>query len=71
MESEDDITELIPTKDPGKAKNARFVYGDKTVGVLGEFPVLTKAVREGDLATVSILCAQLYELNAQTRHISS
>jgi len=63
MESEDDITELIPEpkKDQGIAKNARFVNGDRSVGILGEFPELTKAVREGDLATVSLLCAQLFD----------
>ena len=34
------------------------------VGVLGDFPELTTAVREGDVAAVSILCAQLFDLNA-------
>jgi len=42
---------------------ARFVSTDKVVGMLGEFPELTKAVREGDLETVSILCAQVFILN--------
>ena len=64
MEFQEDITELIPKKDQSKVKNARFVHGDKTVGVLGEFPELTKAVREGDLATVSFLCAQLFDSNS-------
>jgi hypothetical protein len=34
------------------------------VCMLGEFPELTKAVRTGDLAAVSILCAQLFNLDA-------
>ena len=39
----------------------RFIYTDKIVGMLGEFPELTKAVREGDLTAVCVLCAQLFE----------
>ncbi len=42
----------------------RLMNADMTVGVLAEFPELTKAVRDGDLATVSILCAQLFESQA-------
>ena len=37
------------------------------VCMLGEFPELTKAVRTGDLAAVSILCAQLFDLDASRR----
>lgn len=48
-------------------ENTRFVSSDKIVGLLGEFPELTRAVREGDPATVSILCAQLFELNSDTK----
>jgi len=43
---------------------ARFIYTDKIVGRMGKFPELTKAVREGDVATISILCAQLFILNS-------
>jgi hypothetical protein len=64
MKSEDTIPLLIPRKDLGKAKTAHFVHSDKTVGVSGEFPELMKAVRDGDLETVSILCAQLFVLNS-------
>jgi len=64
MKSEDTVPLLIPRRDPGKAKTAHFVHSDKTVGVLGEFPELTKAVREGDLEKISILCAQLFVLNS-------
>jgi hypothetical protein len=39
--------------------------------MLGEFPELTKAVRTGDLAAVSILCAQLFDLDASRRTASS
>lgn len=45
-------------------ENPVSVYTDEMVCMLGEFPVLTKAVRTGDLAAVSILCAQLFDLNA-------
>ena len=64
MKSPDEITSLIARRDQGKAENARFVHSDNIVGVLGEFPALTKAVREGDLATVSFLCEQLFDLNS-------
>jgi len=64
MKSQDEITLLIPRTDQSKAETARFVHSDKIVGVLGEFPELTKAVRERDLPTVSILCARLYFLNS-------
>jgi len=52
----------LPTARVGEV--ARFVYTDKIVGRFGEFPELTQAVREGDVATVSILCGQLFRLNA-------
>ena len=54
-------------QDQGKVTTARFVHTDKIVRRLDEFPELTKALREGDLATVSILCAQLFELNSDTK----
>jgi hypothetical protein len=44
----------------GTAENACFFHSDNIVGLLGDFPELTQAVREGDLATISILCAQLF-----------
>jgi hypothetical protein len=47
-------------------ENPVSVYTDEMVRMLGEFPELTKAVRTGDLAAVSILCAQLFDLNAGT-----
>jgi hypothetical protein len=49
------------------AENPVSVCSDKVVCTLGEFPELTKAVRDGDLATVSILCAQLFDLNSETK----
>ena len=64
MKSEDTIPLLIPGKDLGRAEPAHFVHSDKTVGMLGEFPELTKAVRERDVVTVSVLCAQLFVLNS-------
>lgn len=42
MKSPDEITSLIARRDQGKAENARFVHSDNIVGVLGEFPALTK-----------------------------
>ena len=47
-------------------ENPVSVYTDEMVCMLGEFPELTKAVRTGDLAAVSILCARLFDLNAGT-----
>jgi hypothetical protein len=64
MKSQDEITLLIAKRDQGKAQNARFVHTDNIVGMLGEFPELTKAVRERDVATVSILCSQLLDSNS-------
>ena len=64
MESEDTVPLLISRKDQGKTKIAHFIHSDKTVGGLGDFPELTKAVREGRSGTVSILCAQLFILNS-------
>ncbi len=48
-----------------KDEVARFVHTDKIVGRLGEFPELTKAVREGDVARVSLLCEELFRLNSE------
>ena len=45
-------------------ENPVSVYSHKMVCTLGDFRELTKAVRDRDLATVSILCAQLFDLNA-------
>jgi hypothetical protein len=47
-----------------EAKIARFIHTDNIAGRLGEFPELTKAVREGDLEKVSTLCGQLFVLNS-------
>jgi hypothetical protein len=38
----------------------RFISTDKVVGVLGQYPELTSAVRERDVSTVSALCAKLF-----------
>jgi hypothetical protein len=64
MKSEDTVPLLMPREDQGRAKTAHFVHSDKTVGVLGEFPELTMAVREGDVEKISILCGQLFVLNS-------
>jgi len=52
----------LPTARVGEV--ARFIYTDNIVGRLGEFPELAKAVREGDLEKVSVLCGQLFILNS-------
>ena len=49
------------------AKNPVSVYSHEIVCTLDDFPELTKAVRAGDLAKVSILCAQLFDLDASKR----
>ena len=67
MKSPDEITSQMARRDQGKAESDRFVHGDKIVGRFGEFPELTKAVREGDVAAVSILCAQLFDLNSAAK----
>jgi hypothetical protein len=67
MKSQDEIPLLITRTDQGKSESACFVDSDNIVGVLGDFPELTKAVRDGDLGTVSILCAQLFDLNGAPR----
>ena len=42
----------------------RFATTDNVVGLLGECPELTHAVREGDVSMVSVLCAKLFESQA-------
>ncbi len=64
MESEDTIPVFISRKDPCTVEHAHFIHSDKTVGVLGDLPELTSAVRKGDLEAISILCAQLFILNS-------
>lgn len=59
-----DTDPFLTIRTARKDEIARFVYTDKIVGRLGEFPELTRAVREGDLATVSFLCEQLFHLNS-------
>lgn len=54
----------MPRREYGEQDNTRFVHSDNVVGVMGEFPELTKAVRERDLATITALCAQLFDLNS-------
>jgi hypothetical protein len=63
----DQPTLELSIKDLRRMVSIRFIHTDKIVGVLGEYPELTKAVRNGDVATVRILCAQLFDLNAQTK----
>lgn len=67
MKSPDEITLLIPKKCLSEDESARFIDSDHIAGVLGEFPELTKAVRAGDLAEISSLCAQLFDLNSATK----
>jgi hypothetical protein len=59
--------EIKLRRDQGKAESACFFHSDKRVGVCGDFPELTKAVRERDEAAVSILCAQLFDLNSAAK----
>jgi len=66
MKIQDTATMEIPRKNYGRAESALFVNTDTIFGKLGEFPELTKAVREGDLDAISGLCAGLYFLNAGT-----
>jgi hypothetical protein len=67
MKSPDEITARMVRKDQGTAENACFVHSDNIVGILGESPELTQAVRDGDLATISDLCAQLFDLHAASQ----
>ena len=63
----DQPTLELSFKDLRRMGDVRFIHTDKIVGVLGEYPELTRAVRDGDVATVRILCAQLFDLNTQTK----
>jgi hypothetical protein len=63
----DQPTLELSFKDLRRMGSIRFIHTDKIVGVLGEYPELTKAVRDGDVATVRILCAQLFDLNTQAK----
>jgi hypothetical protein len=56
----------MPTARVGQV--ARFVHTDKSVGRLGDFPELTQAVREGDVPTITVLCAELFGLNSRQNH---
>jgi hypothetical protein len=67
MKSPDEITSQTARRAQGRAKSACFVHSDNVVGVLGDFPELTKAVRKRDEAAVSILCAQLFDLNSAAK----
>jgi len=46
------------------AENAVSVRSNEIVCALGNLPELTKAVRDGDLSTISVLCARLFYLNS-------
>ena len=59
----DQPTLELSIKDLRRMGRIRFIHTDKIVGVLGEYPELTQAVRDGNVATVRILCAQLFDLN--------
>ena len=50
--------------DAAKQEPARYVHTDQVAGVLGEFPELTAAVREGDVSKVSALCERLFASNS-------
>ena len=47
-----------------RAENPPLVRSDEIVCALGNLPELTKAVRDGDLSTISVLCARLFYLNS-------
>lgn len=64
MKVQDVATLEIPRKSYRKAESVLFLNTDTIAGKLGEFPELTKAVREGNLDTISGLCAGLYFLSA-------
>ena len=42
-------------------ESLRYVSTDNVVGLLGEYPELTHAVRKGDISLVSVLCARLFD----------
>ena len=63
----------MPTSTSARVESPAPLPTDEIVHTLAEFPELMKAVRDGDLATISILCAQLFDLDASrsTRFKSS
>ena len=63
----DQPTLELSIKDLGRMGRVRFIHTDKIVGVFGEYPELTQAVRDGDVAMVRTLCAQLFDSNTQTK----
>ncbi len=65
-----DTVTIMTTVSDRKVEIARFVHTDKIVGRLGQYPELTEAVRGGDVAAVSFLCAQLFELNSGARMLA-
>ena len=67
MKSEETVPLLIPRKDLGKTEIAHFGRSNRTVDSLSDYPELTKAVREGDVAEISAWCLQLFELNLSAR----
>ena len=46
-----------------KAENASRVQTNEIVCRLGDLPELTKAVRSGNLSTISVLCVRLFYVN--------
>ena len=51
---------ILETRTESKAENARSVHTHEIVCTLDDFPELTKAVRNGDLPTISDLCERLF-----------
>ncbi len=51
---------ILETRTESKAENARSVHTNEIVCTLDDFPELTKAVRNGDLSTISDLCDRLF-----------
>jgi len=60
--STDSMT-IMATPTEIKVENASRVQSNEIVCTLGDLPELTKAVRSGDLSTISVLCAGLFYLN--------
>ena len=50
----------MATRTGVRSANADSVYGDKIVRRLDNFPELLQALRDGDLLTGRLFCAQLF-----------
>jgi hypothetical protein len=51
---------IMETLTETKAESAPSVHTNEIVCALDDFPELTKAVRNGDLSTISDLCERLF-----------